>query len=157
MLENTWSVGARCLLQSHLNSQQAAWHSHVTGKSLGSSHSSHRCIIISQTNFGYIIVMYELLGCFFCCFWLVPPLFAGLSAYLTTCHLSLGMWLQSSVLSLFSHCEPALLPSTSYMLIQLLSLHLDPAGTMDCPASWGEAVHEQCGPEVRVHLCPSQA
>lgn len=65
MLENTWSVGARCLLQSHVNSQQAAWHSHITGKSLGSSHSSHRCIITSQTNFGYITVMYELLGCFF--------------------------------------------------------------------------------------------
>lgn len=55
---------ARCWLQRHLNSQQAACHSHKTGKSLGSFHSAHRCPIF-QTKFGSITVLYELLGCFF--------------------------------------------------------------------------------------------
>lgn len=64
MLENTCSVWARCWLQRHLNSQQAACHSQETGKSLDSFHSSHRCPI-SQNKFGYITVLYEHLGCFF--------------------------------------------------------------------------------------------
>lgn len=63
MRENTRSVWARCWLQRHLNSQQAACHSPKAGKSPGSFHSSHRCPI-SHTRFGYKIIISELLGFF---------------------------------------------------------------------------------------------
>lgn len=81
MLENTRSVWARCWLQRHLNSQRAACHSPKAGKSPGSFHSSHGCPI-SHTRCGYIIIISQLLGCFFASDGCLHPLLD--SAYMAT-------------------------------------------------------------------------
>lgn len=145
---------ARCWLQRHLNSQQAACHSHITGKSPSSFHFSHRCPI-SQTEFGYITVMSELLGCFFLLLLTgasTPCWTFSLHDYMAPCECGCRAQFCPSSLSMNQHSHQVHLACLS-----LLSLHLGPAGTLGCPASWGEAVHEQCGPNVHVHLCPSQA